>query len=160
MSPEGRVHVAHVMSRDLQSVDRLATTRDAMALMTEHGVTSLAVNWRDEDDEFGLLELRDIAARVIANDRAAERVNVHEIMSKPALTVAADMLVDNVVNLLVRCELTRAIVVDRDRNPSEWSPCATCCCGDPPDDVGTVTGIVAAGGPGQRSRGLNTHQVT
>ena len=88
-----------------------------MALMTEHGVTSLAVNRRDEDDEFGLLELRDIAARVIADDRAPERVNVYEIMSKPALTVAADMLADNVVNLLVRFELTRAIVVDRDRNP-------------------------------------------
>lgn len=117
MNPEGRVRVADVMSRDLQSIDRLATIRDAMVLMTEHGVTSLAVNRRDEDDEFGLLELRDIAARVIANDRAPERVNVYEIMSKPALTVAADMLVDNVVNLLVRFELTRAIVVDRDRNP-------------------------------------------
>ena len=117
MNPEGRVRVADVMSRDLQSIDRLATIRDAMALMTEHGVTSLAVDRRDEDDEFGLLELRDIAARVIADDRAPERVNVYEIMSKPALTVAADMLVDNVVNLLVRFELTRAIVVDRDRNP-------------------------------------------
>lgn len=117
MNPEGRARVADVMSRDLQTIDRLATVRDAMALMTEHGVTSLAVNRRDEDDEFGLLELCDIAARVIANDRAPERVNVYEIMSKPALTVAADMLVDNVVNLLVRFELTRAIVVDRDRNP-------------------------------------------
>ena len=117
MNPEGRVRVVDIMSRDLQSIDRLATIRDAMALMTEHGVTSLAVNRRDEDDEFGLLELRDIAARVIADDRAPERVNVYEIMSKPALTVAADMLADNVVNLLVRFELTRAIVVDRDRNP-------------------------------------------
>ena len=117
MNPEIRVRVADVMSRDLQSIDRLATIRDAMVLMTEHGVTSLAVNRRDEDDEFGLLELRDIAARVIADDRAPERVNVYEIVSKPALTVAADMLVDNVVNLLVRFELTRAIVVDRDRNP-------------------------------------------
>ncbi len=117
MSPEGRARVADVMSRDLQTIDRLATIRDAMVLMSEHGVTSLAVDRRDEDDEFGLLELRDIAARVIANDRAPERVNVYEIMSKPALTVAADMLVHNVVNLLVRFELTRAIVVDRDRTP-------------------------------------------
>ncbi len=64
-----------------------------------------------------MLELRDIATRVIAKDRAPGRVNVHEIMSKPARTAAADMLVDNVVDLLVRFELTRAIVVDRDRNP-------------------------------------------
>lgn len=117
MSPERRVRVADVMSRDLQSIDRLATVREAMALMAKHAITSLAVNRRDEDDEFGLLELRDIAARVIAKDRAPERVNVYEIMSKPALTVADDMLADNVVNLLVRFDLTRAVVVDRDRNP-------------------------------------------
>ncbi len=117
MSPERRVRVADVMSRDLQSIDRLATVRDAMASMSKHAITSLAVNRRDEDDEFGLLELRDIAARVIAKDRAPERVNVYEIMSKPALTVADDMLADNVVNLLVRFDLTRAVVVDRDRNP-------------------------------------------
>ena len=117
MKPERRVRVADVMSRDLQAIDRLATVRDAMAVMAKHAITSLAVNRRDEDDEFGLLELRDIAARVIAKDRAPERVNVYEIMSKPALTVADDMLADNVVNLLVRFELTRAVVVDRDRNP-------------------------------------------
>ena len=117
MKPERRVRVADVMSRDLQAIDRLATVRDAMAMMAKHAITSLAVNRRDEDDEFGLLELRDIAARVIAKDRAPERVNVYEIMSKPALTVADDMLADNVVNLLVRFELTRAVVVDRDRNP-------------------------------------------
>ena len=117
MNPEPRLRVRDVMSRDLQSIGRLATIRDAMALMAEHGITSLAVDRRDADDEFGLLELRHIAARVIARDRAPERVNVYEIMSKPALTVADDMLADNAVNLLVRFGLTRAVAVDRNRDP-------------------------------------------
>ena len=117
MIPERRVRVAEFMSHDLKTIDRLATVQDAMELMSRHAITSLAVSRSHVDDEFGLLELYDIAALVIAKDRAPERVNVYEIMSKPALTVGCDMLAVNVVNLLVRFSLTRAVVVDRDRNP-------------------------------------------
>ena len=55
--------------------------------------------------------------RVIAENRAAERVNVYEVMSKPVLTLPSEMQVRYAVRLLVRFGVSRAVVVDQDRNP-------------------------------------------
>ena len=72
---------------------------------------------RDDDDEFGLILVSDIARRVIAENRAPERVNVYEVMSKPVLTLASEMQIRYAVRLLARFAVSRAVVVDCDRNP-------------------------------------------
>ncbi|MDE2735745.1 MAG: CBS domain-containing protein [Gemmatimonadota bacterium] len=105
------------MGSKLYTIDRLATVAEAMALMKQYGVSSLAVDRRDDDDEFGLLVVADIAREVIAQNRAPERVNVYEIMSKPVLTLPSAMLARYAVRLLVRFELSRAVVVDYERHP-------------------------------------------
>lgn len=110
------LRVADIMSKDLRSIDGLATAADAMALMREHSISSLAVNRRDADDECGLLVVSDIAAEVVARNRSPERVNVYEIMTKPVLTLPSDMQARYATRLLVRLGLTRALVVDHDRN--------------------------------------------
>ncbi|MCY3793620.1 MAG: CBS domain-containing protein [Gammaproteobacteria bacterium] len=110
------MRVADIMSADVHSVDGLATVAEAMALMRRHTIGSLVVNRRDSDDEFGLLVVSDIAAQVIAANRAPERMHVYEVMSKPVLTLPSDMLARYATRLLVRLGLSRAIVVDHDRN--------------------------------------------
>ena len=70
-----------------------------------------------EDDEMGLVGVTDVARKVIAENRAPERVNVYEIMSKPVLTLPCDMQARYAVRLLVRFGVSRAVVVDHDRNP-------------------------------------------
>ncbi len=117
MNEKSTIRVGDVMGSELYTIDRLATAAAAMALMKRHGVSSLAVDRRDDDDEFGLLVVADVAREVIAENRAPERVNVYEIMSKPVLTLPSDMLARYAVRLLVRFELSRAVVVDCDRNP-------------------------------------------
>jgi CBS domain-containing protein len=67
--------------------------------------------------EYGLLVIADVAREVIAKNRSAERVNVYEIMSKPVLTLPADMKIKYAVRLLVRFDLSRALVVDSGRRP-------------------------------------------
>ena len=54
---------------------------------------------------------------MIAPNRSPDRVNVYEIMSKPVWTVTPDMQARYAARLLVRFEISRAVVVDRDRNP-------------------------------------------
>ena len=71
----------------------------------------------DESDEYGLLVVTDIAREVIGKDHSPDRVQVYEIMSKPALTLPAEMSVKNAVRLLTRFQLARALVIDRDRHP-------------------------------------------
>ncbi len=117
MSEKRTIRVGDVMGSKLYTIDRLATVAEAMALMKQYEVSSLAVNRRDDDDEFGLLVVADIAREVIAQNRAPERVNVYEIMSKPVLTLPSAMLARYAVRLLVRFELSRAVVVDHERNP-------------------------------------------
>ncbi len=117
MSEKHTIRVGDVMGSKLYTIDRLATVAEAMALMKRYEISSLAVNRRDDDDEFGLLVVADIAREVIAKNRAPERVNVYEIMSKPVLTLPSGMLARYAVRLLVRFELSRAVVVDYERNP-------------------------------------------
>ena len=117
MSEKRTIRVGDVMGSKLYTIDRLATVAEAMALMKSYEVSSLAVDRRDDDDEFGLLVVADIAREVIAQNRAPERVNVYEIMSKPVLTLPSAMLARYAVRLLVRFELSRAVVVDYERHP-------------------------------------------
>ncbi|MDD9964127.1 MAG: CBS domain-containing protein [Gammaproteobacteria bacterium] len=116
MSGDVPTRVADLMSADVHSVDGLATVAEAMAVMRRHTISSLVVNRRDSDDEFGLLVVSDIAAQVIAANRAPERMHVYEVMSKPVLTLPSDMQARYATRLLVRLGLSRAIVVDHDRN--------------------------------------------
>lgn len=107
--------VRDVMATDLHSIDGLATVADALAMLRREGVSSLVVERRDHDDEVGLVEIADVA-RMVAENRALERVNVYEIMNKPVVTLPADMLARYAVRLLVDLGLTRAVVVDAARD--------------------------------------------
>ena len=111
------LRVRDVMRNGVHTVDGLATVSEAVALMRRHHVSSLAVPRRDDDDEMGLVGVTDVAHKVIAENRAPERVNVYEIMSKPVLTLPSGMQARYAVRLLVRFGISRAVVVDHDRNP-------------------------------------------
>ncbi len=117
MNAHEAMKVSQAMTASVHTIDAMATVKDAIQAMREHNVSSLAVERRDEHDEFGLLEIVDIAREVIAVNRAAERVNVYEIMSKPVVTLPADMSIKYAVRLLVRFHLSRALVIGAGRKP-------------------------------------------
>ena len=117
MSLKPELRVGDVMVTEVISIDGLATVSDAMALMRRRNVNSLVVNRRDDNDEIGLVLVSDIARQVIAPNRSPDRVNVYEIMSKPVWTLPPDMLARYAVRLLARFDVSRAVVVDNDRNP-------------------------------------------
>ena len=111
------LRVGDTMRTEVHTVEGLATVSEAMALMRRHHVSSVVVPRRNDDDEFGLIHISDIARRVIAENRSPERVNVYEVMSKPVLTLPSEMQARYAVRLLVRFEVSRAVVLDHDRNP-------------------------------------------
>jgi predicted transcriptional regulator len=57
------------------------------------------------------LLVSDIAREVLARNRAASRVNVYEIMTKPAVSVAPDMDIRYCSRLMATFRLTRVLVV-------------------------------------------------
>lgn len=117
MTEKEYVSVSDVMSDGVHTVSGMATVADAIKIMREHHVSSLVVERRGEHDEYGLLEVYDVAKDVVATDRSADRTNVYEIMQKPVMSVAADMDIRYAVRLLVRFRLTRALVIDDKRAP-------------------------------------------
>ena len=106
------VRVSDLMGAEVHTIDGLATVAEAMAAMKRLQISSLVVNRRDDDDELGLVTVSDLAREVVTRDRAPDRVNVYEIMSKPALTVRSGMLARYAVRLLVQFGVSRALVVD------------------------------------------------
>lgn len=116
MTYQRNIHVSEVMISDLHTVDGLATVADAVAIMQEHSISSLVVNARNEDDEAGLIDVVGIAREVIAKNRSPDRVHVYEVMTKPVVTVPATMLVRYAARHLVSLGISRALVVDQERD--------------------------------------------
>jgi len=83
--------VRDCMTTEVTEVDGRIDVLNALKIMKKEGTTSLIVKRRDENDEYGMLLFSDIAKKVIAQNRAPERVNVYEIMAKPVLMVRPDM---------------------------------------------------------------------
>lgn len=113
MIEQGYTRVRDVMTPSPHIVDGLATVTQAIELMRHHGVSSLVIDKRHEGDEYGILVMQDIAAKVIGADRSPDRTSVYEIMSKPVLVVEAGMDIKYAVRMLVRFGLSRALVTEQ-----------------------------------------------
>lgn len=94
-------------------MDGMATISQALAAMKAEKSNMVIVKKRNEHDAFGILLLSDIAKKVLAKDRAPDRVNVYEIMSKPVIPVEPDMDVRYVARMFDRFGLSNAPVVDK-----------------------------------------------
>lgn len=112
MSEQRIIRVRDVMKPDLDIVDGLDTVADALRSMKYPPNKCLIVDKRHSDDEYGIVLFSTIARRVLAMDRAAERVNIYEIMSKPVLTVDAAMNIRYCARMFDHFNLSRAPVVD------------------------------------------------
>ncbi len=107
--------VRDCMRTDVTEVDGQLDVLSAMKIMKKVGATSLVVKRRDENDEYGLLLFSNVAKKVIAKNRAPERVNVYEIMAKPVLTVRPDMDIRYCARLFENFGISHAPVVENDK---------------------------------------------
>ena len=112
MSENAYTRVRAVMTAAPRIIDGLAPVSEAIELMRDNRVSSLIIDRRHEGDEYGMVAVHDIAEKVIAKDRSAERTSVYEIMSKPVLTVDVEMDIKYAIRLLTRFKLTRALVTE------------------------------------------------
>ena len=106
------VRVADVMKTTLHMISGLATVQEAIDRMNALKVTSLVIERRDENDEYGVVTVQDIAAKVVAVNRSTQRTSVYQIMTKPTLTVHPEMNVKYAIRLLADHRHSRALVRD------------------------------------------------
>jgi predicted transcriptional regulator len=115
MTTPNWVPVRNVMRKDVTEVDGQMDVLSALKIMKKVSATSLIVKRRNDRDEYGMLLFSDVAKRVIAQDRAPERVNVYEIMAKPVLTVRPDMDIRYCARLFENFGISHAPVVEDDK---------------------------------------------
>ncbi|MDH3636933.1 MAG: CBS domain-containing protein, partial [Gammaproteobacteria bacterium] len=106
------VRVRDVMRTEFDIVDGMITVQEAVNAMQHPDNKCLIVKKRDDDDEYGILLISDIARKVLARDRAPERTNVYEVMQKPVIAVDPAMDVRYCARLLEQFEITRTPVID------------------------------------------------
>ena len=106
--------IRNCMRKDVTEIDGNMDVMSALKTMRKVGDTSLIVKRRDETDEYGMLLFSDIAKKVIAKNRAPERVSVYEIMAKPVLTVRPDMEIRYCARLFENFGISHAPVIEND----------------------------------------------
>ena len=106
------VRVSEVMKKEFDTVDGLDTIEHALKKMKHISTKCLVVNKRHDNDEYGMLLISDIARKVLAKDKAPDRVNVYEIMAKPVVCVDHAMDVRYCARLFDRFDISRAPVME------------------------------------------------
>jgi CBS domain-containing protein len=93
-------------------LDGMSTVKEALDAMKTEKTNVVIVKKRHEHDAFGMLLLSDIAKKVLAANKAPQRVNVYEIMSKPIISLDPDLDVRYCARLFERFGLAYVPVID------------------------------------------------
>jgi CBS domain-containing protein len=112
MSHQELVRVRDIMKSNFDTVDGMDTVAKALDTIRHSDTKCLVVRKRHQDDEYGIVLLSDIARQVLAADRAPDRVNIYEIMSKPVISVDPAMDIRYCARLFARFGLSRAPVIE------------------------------------------------
>lgn len=107
------IRARDVMRAGLVTIDGLATIKKAVDKMRAEHISCLLVEKRNGDDAWGIVAIRDLIQGVIIPGRPSTDVNVFEVMTKPVITVPADMDIRYVASLLHQTRLRRVPVEEQ-----------------------------------------------
>ena len=109
------IRVRDVMKSEFDMVEGMDTVETVLRNSKHPETKCFIVNIRHQDDEYGIVLLSDIAKQVLAKNKAPQRVNIYEIMSKPVIHVDPEMDIRYCVRLFENFGLARAPVVENKR---------------------------------------------
>ncbi|MGS2723991.1 CBS domain-containing protein [Porticoccus sp. GXU_MW_L64] len=115
MNSKKVIQAGDIMQNQFIELDGLKTVREAIDEMAKVGANVLIVKKRHERDEYGIVQLSDIAKKVLARDRSPDRVNIYEIMTKPVIGVPPTMDVRYCSRLFDQFGLACAPVIEGDK---------------------------------------------
>ena len=107
------IRAKDVMQKKIVAIDGMATAQEAAALMRTENKRCLLVQKRNADDAWGIVVVQDFIKGVFVAGRSPSEVNVYEIMTKPVITVPADMDIRYVARLLFQAGIRRAPVEEK-----------------------------------------------
>jgi len=105
------IKASDIMTKDVATIRSSATVAEAIKLMQERGWRGLIVDRRHEQDAYGIITETDIVYKVVAFGKDPKRIRVHEIMTKPCITVNPDLGLEYIARLFADNGLVRAPVI-------------------------------------------------
>lgn len=112
MTTKEIILVRDVMKQNFDIIDGMTTVSEALKKMKHIETKTLIVDKRNENDEYGVVLISDIAKQVLAKDRSPDRVNIYEVMAKPVISVDPKMDIRYCARLFEKFGLSRAPVIE------------------------------------------------
>ncbi len=109
------IRARDVMKNNFIELDGMVTVKDAILNLRNSGASVIIVKKRNADDAYGMVLLADIANRVLAKDRAPERMNIYEIMAKPLISLPPQMDVRYCARLFNEFGLSVVPVIENEK---------------------------------------------
>jgi len=107
--------VSEVMMPNFRKIDGITKVSDALQMMKTEKVNAILIEPRNENDVFGIMTLKDIARKVIAERRKLHETHVYEIMSKPVLSIASNMPISYAARLMTNFNVSYGMVIDNNQ---------------------------------------------
>jgi signal-transduction protein with cAMP-binding, CBS, and nucleotidyltransferase domain len=104
--------VRDVMMSNFTKVDGIAKVSDILNMMKNDRINAVLVEPRDENDVYGIMTLKDIARKVIGENRNLHETHVYEIMTKPVLSITSDMPIPYAARFLTNFNVSYAMVIE------------------------------------------------
>jgi len=99
-----------IASDKLYYIEGLASAKDALAMMKQQNIETLIIEKRNERDANGILVISDIIRGVVVPDKKLEEVSVYELMTKPVISIPANLHVRYIPRLLINAKINVAPV--------------------------------------------------
>jgi signal-transduction protein with cAMP-binding, CBS, and nucleotidyltransferase domain len=103
---------ADVMTKHVVNIEHDTVVADAIEKMRQWNVSSLLVKRGSATDTWGFMTQTDVIEKVIAHGLDSSQVLVHEIMTKPVITVPPSCSVQDCAALMTRADIRRVLVYD------------------------------------------------
>jgi CBS domain-containing protein len=104
--------IADVMTKHVVDIEPVATVIQAIDKMKQWNVSSLLVKRESNMDTWGFMTETDVIEKVVARGLDPAEVYVHEIMSKPVITISPRSSLQECAALLARADIRRVLVYD------------------------------------------------
>ena len=103
---------ADVMTKHVVDIEPDATVADAIDKMKQWNVSSLLVQRKETTDTSRFMSQTDVIEKVVAPGHNPDTVQVHEIMTKPVITVPPNCSLQDCASLMARADIRRVLVFD------------------------------------------------
>ena len=101
-----------VMTKHVVDIEPGASVAEAIDKMRQWNVSSLLVKRKDATDTWGFMTQTDVIEKVVAEGLDPAQVLVHEVMTKPVITVPSNCSLQDCAALMARADIRRVLVFD------------------------------------------------